>query len=147
MKPIRPSNSKAQCRVLCAVLLGITALWAMPRSVQAQLYVGTGNMVSEYNATTGAAINPNFITGTSGSLALSGNNLFVGSVGTVGKYDATMGVAINANFITGLDIPFLGGAALSLDGTALFVVNNTNTVGEYNATTGAAINPNFVTGL
>src|SRR5260370_26897405 len=113
MKPITTSNSKPQCRILCAPLLGITALWAMPRSAHAQLYVGTNNTISEYNATTGAAINPNFITGTGGPLALSGNNLFVADAlnQTVGKYDAKMGVAINANFITGLDIPFLGGTA------------------------------------
>jgi hypothetical protein len=163
MKPIMPSNWKAPRRVLCTLLLGITALWAMPRSARAQLYVSNSNAVGKYNATTGAPINANFITGLGapvvefnlfvGGLALSGNNLFVasggffGSAARVGKYDATMGVAINANFITGTS----GQLALSGDGTALFVVNSgntpTSTVGKYNATTGAAINANFITGL
>jgi hypothetical protein len=67
--------------------------------------------VGEYNSTTGAAINANFITGLNDSmgLALSGNNLFVGNggfspgSGTVGEYDATTGAPTNANFITGLN--------------------------------------------
>ena len=72
-----------------------------------------GPMVGEYDATTGAAINPSFITGLNGAtgLAVSGNDLFVlneGSglgTGTVGEYNATTGAALNAGFITGLDVP------------------------------------------
>src|SRR5271165_6430237 len=149
MKPIMPSNWKVQCRVLCTLLLGIAALWAMPRSAHAQLYVSTGGTVGVYDATTGAAINAKLITGLSGgtffggpTLALSGNNLFVGGL-TVGKYDATMGVAINANFITATTTS--GPLALSDDGTVLFVGGST--VGKYDAITGAAINVNLITGL
>ena len=118
------------------------------------------NTVGKYNATTGAAINANFITGLSGpnglALSASGTALFVAnnSNGTVGEYNATTGAAINANFITGL--PGLIGLALSADGTALFAANTFvpglpftvgvhNVVGEYNATTGAAINANLIT--
>src|SRR5271167_4574084 len=106
MKPIMPSNWKVQCRVLCTLLLGIAALWAMPRSAHAQLYVSQvfNGGVGKYNATTGAAINANFITGLSSpkGLALSGNHLFVTNVlsNTIGEYDATTGAAIKANFIT-----------------------------------------------
>jgi WD40 repeat protein len=119
------------------------------------------NTVGEYNATTGATINANFITGLSDALGLAlsgdGTALFVTNPGnnTVGEYNATTGAAINANFITGLsnssglalsDDPL--GLALSGDGTALFVANTgNNTVGKYNATTGAAINAKFITGL
>ena len=102
--------------------------------------------MSEYNATTGAAINANFITGlnTPQGLAVNDNSLFVAEFfgARVGKYDATTGVAINANFITGLGGP--GGLALL--GNTLFVADFVNgTVGEYDATTGSAIN--FVAGL
>src|ERR1700730_6458916 len=64
MKRIITSNSRASRSALCA-LLCITTLWAMPRSARAQLYVsqGVNNTVGEYNATTGAPINANLITG------------------------------------------------------------------------------------
>jgi hypothetical protein len=64
--------------------------------------------VGKYDATTGEAINANFITGAGlpTALALLDNALFVANQsGTVGKYDATTGEAINANFITGLQFP------------------------------------------
>src|SRR5271166_3441600 len=127
MKTITTSNWKPRCRMLCALLLGITALWAMPSSARAQLYVSQNNTVGEYNATTGDAINADLITGLNGpqGLALSGDGttLFVANTGgnTVGEYNATTGTAINANFITGLNTPV--GLALS-DGPALFVTNN-----------------------
>ena len=151
VKTIITSNWRPLRRALCTLLLGITALWAMPGSARAQvLYVSQVNagIVGEYDATTGAAINANFITGliSPAGLALSGNNLFVSNFGstTVGEYNATTGAAINANFITGLNGP----AGLALSGNDLFVANQSGTtVGEYDATTGAAINANFITGL
>ncbi len=89
-------------------LLGI-AIFFISVSAQAQLYVANadGETVGEYNATTGAAINANFITGLNNDweLALSGNSLYVASyngISTVGEYNATTGAAINANLITGL---------------------------------------------
>jgi hypothetical protein len=162
MKPIMPFKWKAQRRVPWTLLLGVLALWAMPRSAHAQLYASqsTTNTVGKYDANTGAAINANFITGLSGPMGLAlsadGTVLFVAndSNGSVGEYNAATGAAINANFITGL--PGLVGLALSADGTALFAANTfvlglphtvgvVNTVGKYNATTGAAINANFIT--
>jgi len=61
---------RARRRVLCTTLLCIAALWAMPRGARAQLYIvqesastlPTGS-AGEYNATTGAVIDANFITG------------------------------------------------------------------------------------
>ena len=101
--------------------------------------------VVEYDAATGAAINPNLISGVTvvNAIALSGNTLFVASNG-VGEYDATTGAAINANFISGLNP-----SALAVSGNTLFVANSNfnGTVGEYDATTGAAINANFISGL
>ena len=65
--------------------------------------------VGEYDATTGAAISPSFITGLSApiGLAVLGNTLFVANnANTVGEYDAKTGAAINASFITRLTDPF-----------------------------------------
>src|ERR1700751_1963305 len=52
------------------LIIAIAVLWAVPKDACAQLYVFNrpegrfgGEVVSEYNATTGAAINANFITG------------------------------------------------------------------------------------
>src|SRR5208283_1091148 len=78
MKTIITSNSRPLRRALCTLLVGIAALWAMPRNARAQLYVTTpANNVGEYNTITGAAINADLITGLNDprDLALSGNNL------------------------------------------------------------------------
>jgi hypothetical protein len=146
------------CRALCTLLLCFAALWAVPRSARAQLYVNQDanpssqqeSGVSEYNIATGAAINASFIIGLNEpvALAVSGNDLFVanlvgGIAGVVGEYNATTGAAINASFVAGLDYP----SGLALSGNSLFVVSASGTIGVYNATTGAAINASFVTGL
>src|SRR6266849_456541 len=143
-------------RVLCTLLLCIAALWAMPRNAHAQLYVSqyvgaSSGSVGEYNASTGAAINANLITGlnTPTGLVVAGNILFVANIGpsvpgAVGEYNASTGAAINASFITGLSQPI----GLAVSGNNLFVANyGGTTVGEYNATTGAVINASFITGL
>jgi hypothetical protein len=115
MKTIITSNSRPLRRALFyTLLLGIAALWAMPRSARAQLYVsqfgsGPGNtgIVGEYNTSTGAAISSfTPITGLNESygLAVLGNDLFVANIPMppgiftlqVGEYNATTGVAINA---------------------------------------------------
>jgi hypothetical protein len=69
--------------------------------------VAGNGAVREYDATTGATVNANFITGLTGpeGLGLDGNNhLFVTNsnfgVNTVGEYDATTGATINAAFIS-----------------------------------------------
>ena len=144
------SNGRPRFRVLCTLLLGIAALWALPSIARAQLFVNLSRSpvgsVGEYDATTGATINASFITGLNTpilGLAISGHHLFVvHNSTTVGEYDATTGAAINAGFITGLNGPL----GLAVSGNTLFVTDN-GTVGEYNATTGAAINPRFITGL
>jgi hypothetical protein len=63
MKTIITSNWRPLRRALCTLLLGIAELWAMPRNAHAQLYVisQSDDVVGEYDATTGAAINANFI--------------------------------------------------------------------------------------
>ncbi len=144
-------NASPRRRVLYTLLLGIAALWIMPEISRAQLYVSQINgTVGEYNATTGAVINVNFITGLGyypDALSLSGSKLFVATTNNnvVAKYDATTGALINANFITtGLNWP----DGLALSGNNLFVASAYGgTVGKYDATTGAVINANFITEL
>jgi hypothetical protein len=114
--------------------------------------------IGTYNATTGAPISENFITGASGGLAVSGNTLFVAGggpfvgTGIVSEYNASTGAVINANFITGLTTP----RTIAVTGNTLFVTCNGSgppgsilpgIVSAYSATTGAAINANFITGL
>jgi hypothetical protein len=158
MKKSITSNWRPLLRALYPFVIGIAVLWAMPRTAHAQLYVaelpggGPIGVVDKYDAKTGAAISPGFITGLNNPVALAviGNTLFVASAdsftpgsGTVGKYDAKTGAAISPSFITGLTAP-LGLAVL---GNTLFVGNNLNTVSEYDAKTGAAINASLITGL
>jgi hypothetical protein len=58
------SNLFRKLFALLAFPITIAVLWALPRNAHAQLYITPGNgTVSEYDATTGAAINANFITG------------------------------------------------------------------------------------
>ena len=72
------------------------------------LFVTGSGTVGEYNATTGATINANFITGLDFAPARSGtrrqqsplclrDRQLDGNI--VGKYDATTGATINASFI------------------------------------------------
>jgi DNA-binding beta-propeller fold protein YncE len=158
--PIDTSNWRPLLRAFFPFLIAIAALLAMPRDARAQLYVTQASasigIVSEYDATTGKAINTNLITGLNSpsALAVSDTELFVATFedNQVGKYNATTGTAINAHLITGLQGPFVG-LALNTSGRRLFVANNGvapgsgRTVGKYNATTGAAIDASFITGL
>jgi PKD domain len=158
VKKIITSNWRPVRRSLCTLFLCIVALWSSPRSAHAQLYVNqqapptsqAQSGVSEYNTTTGAAINANFITGLNEpvAIAVSGNDLFVaniigGTAGVVSEYNAVTGTPINASFVAGLADP----SGLALSGNNLFVGSSSGTIGVYDATTGAAINASFITGL
>jgi hypothetical protein len=137
-------------RALCVFLVTCTALLAMPRRADAQVYVSlpTTGVVSEYDEKTGEVINATFITGLTGpnELLLSREVLFIANEGgSVGTYDAKSGAAINQSFITGTSFAPIG---LALSGEDLFVANgNEGTVGQYHAKTGTVINATFVTGL
>jgi hypothetical protein len=121
-----------------------------------------GGSIGEYNASTGAVINANFITGLNQpeGITISGNDLFVvnnaddnnaaGPLtnGSVGEYDVSTGTAINAALVTGLNQP----AAVAVLGNDLFVTSypggkSSGLVGEYDATTGATLNASFIAGL
>jgi YD repeat-containing protein len=142
-------------RISAALFLAVAFLlvWILlPGSASAQLYVaqyGFGT-VSEYDLTSGAAINVNLIdTGlsTPAGLALSGNTLFVANSGVnmVGKYtvNATMVTEASPTFIsTGLSTPI--GVAVS--GSHLFVVNanGNQAISEYDATKGMLQSASFL---
>ncbi|HEX4202519.1 MAG TPA: hypothetical protein VHY59_13455 [Chthoniobacterales bacterium] len=147
------SNLRPLLRAFYPFIIAIVVLLAVPRNAHAQhLYVthrprnGSG-VVSEYNATTGDAINGSFIVGLSNfgnyGLAVDENTLFVSDhSGFVGKYNATTGAAISPSFITGLDFP----SGLAVLDDHLFVGTERSGLGVYNATTGAAIKAHFITG-
>jgi hypothetical protein len=125
-----------------------TLVWSVPARTQGQLYVSeVGNKVGEYNASSGAVINANFITGLSNplGLALSGNDLFVAVQDglAVAEYNATSGASINASFVT---TPFAYPYGIAISAGDLFVGTNgsPNLIGEYDSTTGAAINASFI---
>jgi outer membrane protein assembly factor BamB len=151
MKTSITSTYRPLLRAVYAFLIAITALSAMPRNAQAQLYVtqvggfGPAGVVSEYDAhSAGTVINANLVTGLNGpvGLAFKGKTLFMAnqSRGTVVKYDVTSG-AVNANFITGLKKP----TGLAVTGNTLYVSTfSDGTVGAYNADTGA-VQPFFTT--
>jgi WD40 repeat protein len=142
------SGLQSLLRAFYASLIAIAALSGMARSASAQLYVSELGIltVSEYNATTGAAINSKLITrlSTPSQLAIQGNSLFVANEsGSVGKYDAATGAAINPSFITGMQFFPQG---LAVQGNILFVANfGFGTVGKYDASTGKEIDADFIT--
>jgi len=134
--------------------LATAALSAMPivaRAGEIFVIVGDNNGASgEYDATTGAAINPflvgNVSPGVPSAIAASGSDQFAsaGITGTIGEY-TNSGATVNASFITGL--PPLNGNSLAVSGGDLFVANTDGTIGEYDATTGATVSASLVTGL
>jgi hypothetical protein len=139
-------------------ILALTLAFAfLVPPARAQFFVGfVGGSIGTYDATSGAAINPSFITefaSTPTSIVLRGNTLYVAdnSLGAVRTYDATTGAVVNPSFITGGALSFIP-YRLEISGNTLFVsaILGTDpanyTVGTYNATTGAALNASFITG-
>ena len=111
---------------------------------------GNTSWVGEYNATTGAAVNPIIAYGNNNSghgyVVLSGTDLFVSNcyADTISEYDATTGALLNAALVSGLSCP----EGMAIFGSDLFVANrDTGTIGEYNATTGAVVNASLISGL
>jgi hypothetical protein len=140
------------------LLIACAAFLATPAQAGPVLYVtlpyqGT---VSEYDATTGAVINANFITGLNrpDQLLVYGDTLFVADEGgeflgyfrgSVGTYNVTTGAAINPSFIEAEP----GGAfsGMAVWGDYLYVVDGVaGTVGKYYLKTGYPINYDFVIG-
>jgi hypothetical protein len=133
-------------------------LLVLPRTIRADLiYVTYFNststgVIGEYDAGTGAAINPTLVTnlGRVVSAALDGSgNLYVSNSqpgGPIGKYNASIGATINAALVTGISGNATG---VTVDGSGhLYVASYYgNSIGEYDAVTGAMINPSFVTRL
>ncbi|HEV2968368.1 MAG TPA: autotransporter-associated beta strand repeat-containing protein [Pirellulales bacterium] len=149
MKTSTTFKPRPRSRALYTLLLGAMALWAMPATALAQIFVTNYNngTIGEYT-TTGATVNAALITGLNQpyGIAVSGGNLFVvnNASGTIGEYTTT-GETVNAALITGLHSP----AGIAVSGGNLFVVNhvvNSGTIGEYTAS-GATVNASLITGL
>jgi hypothetical protein len=161
MKKIILSNSRGLRRsALCILLLGVTALWAMPRTTHAEpiLYaVFSGYSIGQYDAKTGAVIQSGFISSSPEAMAFSGDiknlghTIFVLQNGTssnptVSQYSTT-GAVINMNFVTGLYYDF-GIAAVGNKLFVSYLIDQENSppaaVAEFNATTGALINATLI---
>ena len=102
--------------------------------------------VGKYDASTGAAINPGFITGLREprGLAVLGNTLFVAEFGNrrVGKYSAVTGAALDADFIRLFPPVAL---AVLRDFNVLFVMDRVGTVCAYDAKSGINLVNYFIT--
>ncbi len=165
MKRSTTPNWRPLLRAVYAFLIGIAALWAMPRNAYAQLYITQSTLpglevggVSEYDANTGVLMNATFITELNDPvfLALLDNVLFVANFNdnTVGQYDATSGRPMNPNFIPGLTAPeglaVTGPSAFSPSPLLYVAVVNSGVEGiggainKYNANTGAVISTSFI---
>lgn len=88
---------------------GLSGPGALALGGQNRLFVvsGSTNTVGVYNATTGATINPAFVTGLTGvgGIAVGGNRLYVVNGNRVSVYDAGSGALVAPDFITGLQGP------------------------------------------
>jgi PEP-CTERM motif len=109
--------------------------------------VGGSGVVSTWDATTGASINANLVSGLNAAFAMlvSGSSLYVGEIGgsNISQWNAATGQVINSSFITGF-APF----GLASSGTRLFASNlNASTVGVFDLATGSVIDANFITGV
>lgn len=112
-----------------------------------EYFVGGTNRT--YDATTGALINPNFLTSsTPTDYEMFGGDIFVANyqAGTISRYNATTGAPVDANFITGVSLDF----TFVVAGNYLLVTTKNGsfaTVRKYDANTGALIDANFIGGL
>jgi hypothetical protein len=148
----RKNRMKAKMKTrnaLCGLML-IALLLPGAANAREQIYVAefTAHRVGKYDATTGAAIDANFIVGLADPVdfAVRGNDLFVldRSANRVRRYDARTGAVINANFAITSGQP--GG--IVFNGNDMFLTQYAGSnVARYDATTGALINPTFITGI
>jgi PEP-CTERM motif len=111
-----------------------------------------GTTISTFDASSGALLNPSFITGLSGpdGIAVSGGNLFVTNEGfesSIGEY-TTAGATVNASLVPN-GVPQLP-RDIVVSGNSLFVANavlpGSGFISEYDATTGGTINGLLVSG-
>src|SRR5262249_41863818 len=159
MKTSITSTCRPLLRAASAFLIAITALAAMPRTAQAQLYVtqlvglGPAGVVSQYQLPSGNLMNANLVTGLQGpvGLAVMGNVLFVANQGnnTVGAYNANTGAPINPTFIAAFSKDNKDGiakpAGLAVMGSMLYISNfNSGNVSAYNVTTVPVLNATLI---
>jgi len=131
---------------LVMLLIGAVAMafCAMPATVHAQLLVGVGDDIAEYDASTGTSINSTFISDSSSaavSITQSGSDLFVAyNNGTIEEY-TTSGAVVNASLITGLN--FSSGGGLAVSGSNLFITQGLAGVVEYGTDGSGGSTPTF----
>lgn len=139
-------DAKTGAAINASLIIGLTEPTALAVSQKTPLFpkwlfvanipsgIASGT-VGKYHASTGAVINPGFITGLSEprGLAVFDNTLFVAESGNnrVGKYSVVTGAALDPDFIR-LPRP----VALAVLGDSLFVMNRVGTVSVYNAKNG-----------
>jgi DNA-binding beta-propeller fold protein YncE len=118
---------------------------------------GYSGIVGEYNASTGAVINANLVSGlfagggdegpTGIALDWSGHLYVADSASSnVGLYNASTGSVIDGSLASGIFLP----TGIGLDGSNLYVVSSSSNAGRislFDASTGAKVNAKFITGL
>ena len=124
-----------------------TAVLTTARASELLVADSGSNEIGQYDATSGAAINPSLISGLNSpeDVEVSGADLYVKNyaTGTVGEYTIA-GATINASLVSGLSST--GGIAVSAG--SLFAANdNSGAISQYNATSGAPIDVSLITGL
>jgi len=94
-------------RIRLLVITGLTlcaALWAMPRTAHAQIFVvkPQRDSIAEYNLD-GTPINASLVTGLDNalSIAVDGEDLYVANGNEISEY-TTSGTLVNASLVTGL---------------------------------------------
>ena len=125
-------------------LIPFAAAALLSAGAQAQMFVtnyGSGT-VGKYDAATGAAIDPSFITGLGHptDMVIDANqHLFVSSWAGVREYDAISGALLNPAFITQNAI------SMTLDRHGhLFVGSYNGLISRYDASTGQVINDSYI---
>ncbi len=97
-----------------------------------RLLLANSGVVAEYDAGTGALVNPSLVTPSLlapiSSISVSGGHLFCSTFinGTIAEYDAVTGDAINEALITGLGLPF----TVAASGPRLLFQHD-NVIGQY----------------
>ena len=153
MKTILTLNSGVRRHsVLCTLLLGSTALWALPKNGQADIvFVSQQNgSVGKYKSD-GVTVKANFVATPDWSgLLESGGILYVPNTNTItdqdviATYNAKTGALINLNFLAYPVGATYEPAGMALSGSNLYVANyEDDSIAMVDITTGAG-NPNFI---
>lgn len=127
------------------IILAVTAILTMGFSAQAQMVLVSSlnsGTIGLYNATTGATINSQLVTGLNGPYGVTHDSsaIYVSNIytGIVSKYDLLTGAVINPSFLA-----VASPTGLLVNDGILYVANNTG-IATFDAITGASLNPSFL---